>query len=141
MGRLQDRRAAATGQLAVLKESREQTIIDTAENITDPKTTLAWSQLVSRRAALEGELTRLSQEYKPIHPDVIAKTEGSRSGQRTDGWHGRRLEREDQRKAGEARKEPKSGISKAEAEIKLADGEIKRQQKMLAENEKAIAEL
>ena len=61
VGRLQDRRAAATGQLAVLKESREQTIIDTAENITDPKTTQAWSQLVSRRAALEGELTRLSQ--------------------------------------------------------------------------------
>ena len=50
VGRLQDRRAAATGQLAVLKESREQTILDTAENITDPKTTQAWSQLVSRRA-------------------------------------------------------------------------------------------
>src|ERR1051325_4537533 len=39
VGRLQDRRAAATSQLAVLKQSRDQIIIDTAENVTDPKTT------------------------------------------------------------------------------------------------------
>ena len=34
---------------------------------------MAWSQLVQRKAALEGELTRLRQEYKEKHPDVIAK--------------------------------------------------------------------
>ena len=41
--------------------------------LTDPKTTLAWAQLVSRKADLEGELTRLKQEFKEKHPDVIAK--------------------------------------------------------------------
>lgn len=139
VGRLQDRRAAATGQLAVLKESREQTILDTAENITDPKTTQAWSQLVSRRAALEGELTRLSQEYKPIHPDVIAKKkEVEQVQEQMDGmisdWKEKIKTRQER-----LEKNPNVGISQAEAEIKLAEGEIKRQQKMLADNEKAIA--
>jgi polysaccharide chain length determinant protein (PEP-CTERM system associated) len=139
VGRLQDRRAAATGQLAVLKESREQTIIDTAENITDPKTTQAWSQLVSRRAALEGELTRLNQEYKPIHPDVIAKKkEVEQVQEQMDGmisdWKEKIKTRQER-----LEKNPNVGISQAEAEIKLAEGEIKRQQKMLADNEQAIA--
>lgn len=139
VGRLQDRRAAATGQLAVLKESREQTILDTAENITDPKTTQAWSQLVSRRAALEGELTRLSQEYKPIHPDVIAKKkEVEQVQEQMDGmiadWKEKIKTRQER-----LERNPNVGIAQAEAEIKLAEGEIKRQQKMLADNEKAIA--
>ena len=139
VGRLQDRRAAATGQLAVLRESRQQSIIDNAEDVTDPKTTQAWSQLVSRRAALEGELTRLSQEYKPIHPDVIAKKkEVEQVQEQMDGMIG---DWKDKIKARQERleKNPNLAISQAEAEIKLAEGEIKRQQKMLAENEKAIA--
>jgi polysaccharide chain length determinant protein (PEP-CTERM system associated) len=139
VGRLQDRRAAATGQLAVLRESRQQTIIDNAEDVTDPKTTQAWSQLVSRRAALEGELTRLSQEYKPIHPDVLAKKkEVEQVQEQMDGMIG---DWKDKIKARQERleKNPNLAISQAEAEIKLAEGEIKRQQKMLADNEKAIA--
>lgn len=141
VGRLQDRRAAATNQLAVLKESREQTIIDTAENITDPKTTQGWSQLVARKAALEGELTRLEQEYKAIHPDVIAKKkEVDQVKEQMDSliadWKDKIKTRQEK-----LEKNPNPGISAAEAEIKLAEGEIKRQQKMLADNEKAIAAL
>jgi polysaccharide chain length determinant protein (PEP-CTERM system associated) len=141
VGRLQDRRAAASSQLAVLKESRAQTIIDTAENITDPKTTQGWSQLVARKAALEGELTRLEQEYKPAHPDVIAKKkEVDQVKEQMDGLVG---EWKDKIKTRTERleKNPNPGIAAAEAEIKLAEGEIKRQQKMLADNEKAIAAL
>ncbi|HSB27375.1 MAG TPA: Wzz/FepE/Etk N-terminal domain-containing protein, partial [Pyrinomonadaceae bacterium] len=73
VGRLQDRRAAAINQLALIKKSTEQQKVDIAENLTDPKTTLAWSQLVTRKAMLEGELTRLKQEFKDKHPDVISK--------------------------------------------------------------------
>ena len=141
VGRLQDRRAAATNQLAVLKESRQQTIIDTAENITDPKTTQGWSQLVARKAALEGELTRLQQEYKPIHPDVIAKQkEVDQVKEQMDSliadWKEKIKTRQER-----LEKNPNPGIAAAEAEIKLAEGEIKRQQKMLADNEKAIGAL
>src|SRR6185369_641336 len=62
IGRLQDRRAAAANQLILLKQQNEQQIEDAATNLTDPKTTLAWSNLVARKAALEGELTRMKQE-------------------------------------------------------------------------------
>ena len=133
VGRLQDRRAAATSQLAVLKESRNQIIIDTAENITDPKTTQGWSQLVQRKAALEGELTRLKGEYKPIHPDVIAKQQEvnqvkEQMDSMVDEWKEKiKIKQE------KLEKNPSPAITQAEAEIKLADGEIKRQQKMLAE--------
>src|SRR6185312_11649006 len=73
IGRLQDQRASATNQLALMKKAYATSIEDAAESLTDPKTTLGWSQLVSRKAALQGELTGLKQQYKDIHPDVIAK--------------------------------------------------------------------
>ena len=73
VGRLQDRRSAAANNLILVKQRTTQDIERAAETLTDPKTTLGWSQLVQRKAALEGELTRLTQEYKEIHPDVLAK--------------------------------------------------------------------
>src|SRR6185295_16008905 len=73
VGRLQDRRAAATSQLTTIKAARAQAIANAAEDTTDPKTTLAYSQLVTRKAALQGELTRMKQELREKHPDVIAK--------------------------------------------------------------------
>jgi uncharacterized protein involved in exopolysaccharide biosynthesis len=73
IGRLQDQRASASNQLALVKKAYETSIVDVAENLTDPKTTVGYSQLVARKAALQGELTALEQQYKPIHPDVIAK--------------------------------------------------------------------
>lgn len=139
VGRLQDRRAAATSQLAVLKQSRDQTIIDTAETVTDPKTTMAYSQLVQRKAALEGELTRLKGEYKPVHPDVIAKQQEvdqvkEQMDSMIDEWKEKIKTKEER-----LQKNPSLGIIQAEDEIKLAEGEIRRQQKTLADNEKAIA--
>jgi len=141
VGRLQDRRAAATSQLAVLKQSQRQTIIDTAENVTDPKTTMGWSQLVSRKAALEGELTRLRQEYKEIHPDVIAKQKEvdqvkEQMDAMIDDWKEKIKTKQEK-----LEKNPNPGISAAEAELKLVDGEIKRQQKAVADNEKAIGSI
>jgi uncharacterized protein involved in exopolysaccharide biosynthesis len=73
IGRLQDRRALASNQLALIKKNTDQQKIEVSENLTDPKTTLAYSQLVTRKATLEGDLTRLRQELREKHPDVIAK--------------------------------------------------------------------
>ena len=72
-GRLQDRRSALTSQLALVRKSSEQVKDDVAENTTDPKTTLAWSQLISRKADLDSQLTRMMTELRPKHPDVLAK--------------------------------------------------------------------
>ena len=141
VGRLQDRRSAAMNQLALMRQSNVQGIEDAAETLTDPKTTMAWSNLVSRKASLEGELTRLKQEYREIHPDVVAKEkEVQRVQEEMDqmiaDW-------KDKIKAKQERltKHPNLTISAAENEIKLAESEIKRQQRLLEQNEKQIGSI
>ena len=140
-GRLQDRRAASANQLAVLQQANEAAIGDVAENLTDPKTTLAWSNLVSRKAQLDGEFTRISQEYTPKHPDVIAKKE---EVQRVQDEMDRMIaEWKDKIKEKKARLEgkPSAQLNAVQNEIKLIDGEIKRQQALLVQNETNIASL
>jgi len=140
-GRLQDRRAASANQLAVLQQANEAAIGDVAENLTDPKTTLAWSNLVSRKAQLDGEFTRISQEYTPKHPDVIAKKE---EVQRVQEEMDRMVaEWKDKIKEKKARLEgkPSAQLNAVQNEIKLIDGEIKRQQALLIQNETNIASL
>ncbi len=141
LGRLQDRRAAASNQLVLLKQSNVQGIEDAAETLTDPKTTMAYSQLVTRRAALEGELTRLKQEYRDVHPDVIAKEKEVQQVQ--DQMDGMIAEWKDKIKAKQERlsKLPSLTVGAAENEIKLADSEIKRQQALLDQNEKQIGSI
>jgi polysaccharide chain length determinant protein (PEP-CTERM system associated) len=141
IGRLQDRRAAATTQLATIKSARMQAIEDAATNLTDPKTTLAYSQLVTRKAALQGELTRMKQELREKHPDVIAKQkEIDQVQQEMDTmvaeWKEKIKEKEENLK-----KKPDVAYGAAEAEIKLTEGEIKRQQGLLAQNENQIASI
>lgn len=138
VGRLQDRRAAAANQLILMKEATAQNIDDAAESLTDPKTTMGWSQLISRRAALEGELTALQQQYTEKHPDVIAKQKEveqvqNQMDQLVADWKEKIKEKRER-----LGKRPDVGVGAVEAEIKLAKGEIERQQKLLAENERQI---
>src|ERR1043165_4666269 len=141
VGRLQDRRAAAVNQLGVLQQQNDMAIEDVAENLTDPKTTLAWSNLVSRKAALDGELTRITQEYTAKHPDVIAKQEEVKRVQ--DEMDQMIAEWKDKIKAKETRLKgkPSSQLNAVQNEIKLIDGEVKRQQNLLAQNEQNIGSL
>jgi polysaccharide chain length determinant protein (PEP-CTERM system associated) len=139
VGRLQDRRAAQSNQLNLIKQQAETNIRDAAESLTDPKTTMAWSQLATRKASLEGELTRLKQEYTAIHPDVIAKQKeidqvSDEMGKMVDDWK-EKIEQKKKR----LKDSPNVAIGAAEEELRLVDGEIKRQQKLLADNEGAIA--
>jgi polysaccharide chain length determinant protein (PEP-CTERM system associated) len=141
VGRLQDRRAAAANQVTLMKQNTEQQIEEAATNITDPKTTPGWSNLVARRAQLEGELTRMEQELKPKHPDVIAKKKEIEQiqndmDQQIAEWKDNIKAK--QKKYGER---PNLSVSALENDIKVADGEIKRQQTALATNEKNIAAL
>ena len=139
VGRLQDRRAAGISQLALMKKSNEQIKEDAAENLTDPKTTLAWSQLVTRKASLEGELTRLKNDLREKHPDVIAKQKEIDQvkldmADMIAEWKDKIKEKE-QRLANR----PDLGSSSMESEIKMVEGEIKREQGLLADNEKQIS--
>lgn len=140
-GRLQDRRAAQSNQLNLVKARAAQNITDAAESLTDPKTTLAWSQLVTRKAALEGDLTRLKQEYREVHPDVIAKQKEidqvkEEMDQQIADWKEKIKEKQKN-----LTDRPDVGIGALQEELRLIEGEIKRQQKLLADNEKAIASI
>ena len=138
-GRLQDRRSALVSQLTLIKTQSQQIKEDVAENTTDPKTTQAWAQLVMRKAALQGELTHLRQELKEKHPDIITKQAEvdqvqKEMDQQVSEWKDKIKEKQD--KLG---KRPDFTLSGTEAEIKMVEGEIKREQTWLDDNEKQIA--
>jgi polysaccharide chain length determinant protein (PEP-CTERM system associated) len=141
VGRLQDRRSALTTQLALVKKSSDQLKDDVAENTTDPKTTLAWSQLVSRKADLESQLTRMLTELRPKHPDVLAKqaevdSVNAAMDQMITEWKQRIREKQDK-----LRDRPDLTVANLEAELQLVDGEAKREQRMLADIEKQVADV
>lgn len=141
LGRYQDRRSQLVSQVALMKTTSQQAREDVAENTTDPKTTLAWAQLVARRADLEAQLTRMRQEYKPKHPDVIAKQAELDSvkdsmDQMIAEWKQKIVEKE-----GKLRDRPDITVANLESEIKLVDGEIKRQQTMLGQIDKQIGDV
>jgi polysaccharide chain length determinant protein (PEP-CTERM system associated) len=141
VGRLQDRRAAATAQLSTIKEANRVAIDEAAQTLTDPKTTLAWSQLVTRKAALQGELTRMKQELREKHPDVIAKQKEidqvqEQMDQQVAEWKEKTAEKQKN-----LERRPDIAAKNTEAEIKLIESEVKRQQASLAKNEEAISEI
>ncbi len=140
-GRLQDRRSALTSQLVLVKKSSEQIKEDVAENTTDPKTTLAWSQLVSRRADLDSQLTRMLTELRPKHPDVLAKQAEVDSvktamDQMIGEWKERIKEKQDK-----LRDRPDLTVANLESELQIVDGEIKRGQMTLGDIDNQIAQL
>jgi len=141
VGRLQDRSSSLVTQLTLLKKQFQQNIDDYAENTTDPKTTLAWAELVKRKADLQSELQRLSTELKPKHPDVLAKqaqldSVTSEMGQMVAEWKERIAEKQKK-----LENRPDLSVAATEAQLKAVDGEIKREQKMLDDNSKQISDI
>ena len=141
IGRLQDQRASAANQLALLKKAYRTSIEDAAETMTDPKTTNSWAQLVSRRAALMGELTSLKQQYKDIHPDVIAKQKELDQVQEEMDKQEAQWKNDIKQKQERLEKHPDITSGSVQAQIDNADNEIKRQQKALSDNQSQIAAL
>lgn len=141
VGRQQDRRSALAANLALLKKQSQQMIEEAAKNITDPKTTLAWSQLVTQKARLVGELTTLKQQYTAKHPDVISKQKEldnvkQEMDQMVAEWK-EKIKLEEQK----LKDRPDIAAANVENEIKLVDGEIKREQALLDDIEKQVAQV
>jgi polysaccharide chain length determinant protein (PEP-CTERM system associated) len=131
VGRLQDRRSALSTNLTLLKTQTQQMREDVAKNTTDPKTTMAWANLAMRKAQIEGELTRLKQEYKPKHPDVVSKQqEADQVQQQMDQMISEWKEKIKQEQE-KLENRPDIAAANVQAEINLIDGEVKRNQKQL----------
>ena len=141
VGRLQDRRSALATQLTLVKKTSEQTRDDVAENTTDPKTTLAWAELTKRKADLQAELTQLLTTLKPKHPDVVSKQAqiesiNSEMEQMVSEWKEKIKQKQEKLAA-----RPDLTVAGITEEIKMVEGEIKRQQKLLGDNETQISQL
>lgn len=141
IGRYQDRRSALSGQLALLKKTKEQVKDEVIENTTDPKTTGAWAQLASRKADLEAQLQRLLTELKPKHPDVLSKQAEIESVKKSmdemvGEWQQKIKEKQEKMKD-----RPDLQVASLEGELKLMDSEIARGQRMLVDIERQISEL
>ena len=138
VGRLQDQRANLSTQLTLIKKQRVQDISDVAGNLTDPKTTMAWAELVKRKADLQAEIQRMLTELKPKHPDVLAKQAQLDAVQKEmdeqiADWKGRIADKEKK-----LTERPDLQSAAIEGELKRIDNEIKRQQGLLNDNEKQI---
>jgi polysaccharide chain length determinant protein (PEP-CTERM system associated) len=138
VGRMQDRSSAFSTQLTLLKKQSQQSIDDSAENTTDPKTTLAWAELVKRKSDLQSELQRMLTELKPKHPDVLAKqaqldSVSNDMDRMIAEWKERIKEKQQK-----LQNRPDLSIAATEAQIQVLDGEIRREKKMLDDNEKQI---
>ena len=133
VGRLQDRRSALAGQLGLIKKTVDQVKEEVIENTTDPKTTPAWAQLAARRADIEAQVQRMLTELRPKHPDVLAKQAELDSvknsmDEMVSDWKQRIKDRQEKLKD-----RPDLQVASLEAELRLTDNEIKRQQKTLGD--------
>src|SRR5437667_5071008 len=141
LGRLRDLGAAYRSQLADITKSYDQEIAMAAENTTDPKTTMAWAELTRRRSELESELQNLLTQYKEKHPDVVAKKSQFDSVKRDQDqmiadWKNRIEERKQKLTQ---LSDPR--LLTLKTQIAMVDGDNDRQQKVLSETNKQIAEL
>lgn len=141
VGRLQDRRSAMASQLATVKKSSEQVKDEIAENVTDPKTTPAWGALASRKADLEAQLTRMLTELRDKHPDVLAKraeleSVNSSMNDMISDWKQKIADKQEKLK-----NRPDLQVAGFENELKLIDGEIKRQQGLITQLETQIGQI
>ena len=141
LGRSRDLGAAYRSQLGDITKSYEQEMVLSAENTTDPKTTMAWAELVRRRSEYEGELQSLVSQYKEKHPDVLqAETDRRHQGSAgPDDW---RVEDADRRTPAEAHKAERSAHPDAQDPTSLwSTATSTGSKKLLSETNKQIAEL
>jgi polysaccharide chain length determinant protein (PEP-CTERM system associated) len=141
LGRSRDLAAAYRSQLADITKSYDQEIVLSAENTTDPKTTLAWAELVRRRSEFEGELQMMLTQLKEKNPDVIAKRKQledikSQQNLMIQEWKDKIEERKQKL---QQLSDPR--IISLKTQISTLDGDVERQQKLLGETNQQIAEL
>src|SRR6266852_5798528 len=141
VGRSRDLGAAYSSQLADISKSRDQEIAMTSKNVTDPKTTMAWAELVRRRSEYEGELQSLLTQYKEKHQDVIANRKQledikAQQDQMIADWKART---EEQKQILIQLSDPR--ILSLKTQIAMMDSDVERQQKLLNETNAQIADL
>ncbi len=140
-GRLRDLAAAYRSQLGDITKSYEQEIVLSAENTTDPKTTAAWAELISRQSQYEGELQKLLTQYTEKHPDVVATKKQiedikAQQDQMMNDWKDRI---EDRKQKLTKLTDPR--LLTLRTNISMVEGDMDRQGRLLEETNKQIADI
>jgi succinoglycan biosynthesis transport protein ExoP len=142
LGRLRDNRTAITTHIGTIQKVSAQEIEDIAENITDPKTTLAWAELSKLESELEQTVQAMaSGGLRPKNPDRAAKQQELDAVQRRkqrmlDEWQ-EKIDQKRQRLEGKTNPQ----LVQAEINLRQIDGEIARQERQLDQARAAIGEL
>jgi polysaccharide chain length determinant protein (PEP-CTERM system associated) len=142
IGRLRDQQTMLTTQLGAAEKNQQTGIIEVAETITDPKTTIAWAELSRQESDLESLMeAMMAGGLRPKNPDVVAKRQElaavqKRKQQMLDDW---KEKVEEKKRRLEARVDP--SILTYKSQLQFAQNEIARQEKMLAQTRSAIADL
>jgi succinoglycan biosynthesis transport protein ExoP len=141
IGRLRDQKTMLSTQLGDIEKQFQIDKDDVIDNLTDPKTTPAWAELSKRESQIDSELQNMLTILKPKNPDVIAKKQELEAVKRskqelTDDWKNRIAEKT---KRVERRVDPRASTIKVN--MQGVEGEIARQEKLLAQTTAQINEV
>jgi polysaccharide chain length determinant protein (PEP-CTERM system associated) len=142
IGRLRDQQTMLSTQLAAAQKNQQVSVIDVARDITDPKTTIAWGDLVKQESELESDIqAMIAQGLKPKFPDIVAKRQElagvqKRKQQMLDDWK----EKIDERRKQLEQRTP-TDITTYQTQLEFARGEVARQEKLLSDTRSQIAQL
>ena len=141
LGRSRDLSAAYRSQLADITKSYDQELILSAENTTDPKTTLAWAELVRRRSEFEGDLQTMLTQLKEKNPDVIAKRKQIEDIKKQQDLMIQEWKDKIEERKAKLQQLSDPRILSLKTQIATLDSDVDRQQKLLNETNQQIADL
>ncbi len=141
IGRLQDRRSALSSQITLLSKQTDQELIDVAENTTDPRNSLPYAELMKRKSELSAELQDMKETLKPKNPDVIKKQAQLDSVVREMDLMNSEWKARIEEKRAKLANRVNLPVAGSQAELKLTENELERQQGLLAQTEGQINDL
>jgi polysaccharide chain length determinant protein (PEP-CTERM system associated) len=142
IGRLRDQQTMLTTQLGAAEKNTQAEKEDVADTMTDPKTTLAWAELVKKESEFESEIqSMLANGLRPKNPDVLAKKQELASIQRQKQQMLDDQKEKITEKKGRLERRVDPSITTYRTQLQFSQGEIARQQKLLDDTRSQIADL
>jgi polysaccharide chain length determinant protein (PEP-CTERM system associated) len=141
LGLLRERRSLLNTQRADLEKQRAQEIDNIVDVVGDPKQTPNYIELAKRKRQFESERQQLLTQFKPKHPDVIAKQSEINSVQSEidEILSETKSKIEEKRKKLESQIDPR--LNSIKYELQSLDGQTTALEKRLAVNEGQIADI
>ena len=141
IGRQRDNRQYLERQKTTIRDIGEREAEDRERVLSDPTRTPAYGTLIQRKAELKAQLQNLLAQYKPKHPDVVAKQNEIETVEKeiADMIKSAKTNVAEVKQASKGRLDLQ--VQSLDNEQKRIDGEIVRQQAMLSQVQATIGEL